>query len=75
VVTFSDIARMGKEESRGMRPVVQALEAHQHTFFRHLENAFCSRNLGQKIKLLNHSSVVWGSAPEPPAAGNSAPIC
>jgi len=36
-----------------MRPGEQALEAHQHTLFRHLKNEFFSRNLGQnKMRLL-----------------------
>jgi len=30
-------------------PGEKALEAHQHTLFRHLKNAFFSRNLGQNM--------------------------
>jgi len=35
--------------SGGMRPGVQALEAPQHTLFRHLKNEIFSRNLGQNM--------------------------
>jgi len=35
--------------SGGMQPEVQALEAHQHTLFRHLKYEFFSRNLGQNM--------------------------
>jgi len=32
-----------------MRPEEQALEAHQHTLFRDLKNAFFNRNLDQNV--------------------------
>jgi len=32
-----------------MCPGAQALEAHQHTLFRHLKNEFFSKNLGQNM--------------------------
>jgi len=32
-----------------MRVGAKALEAHQHTLFRHFKNEFFSRNLGQNI--------------------------
>jgi len=58
-----------------MRFGAQALEAHQHTLFRHLKNEFFSRYLVQNMpknaylflekRLYNYHSA-WGSAPEPP---------
>jgi len=45
VITFSGASG----GSGGMHPEVQALEAHQHTLFRHLKNEFFSRNLGQNM--------------------------
>jgi len=41
----SDVARRA---SGGTRPGVQALEAHQHTFYSHLKRIL-SRNLDQRI--------------------------
>jgi len=43
------VAQRGGKASEGMRPGVQASEAHQHTLFRHLKNEFFSRYLGQNI--------------------------
>jgi len=43
------MAQQGGGASGGMRSEVQALEAHQHTLFRHLKNEFFSRNLGQNM--------------------------
>jgi len=42
VITLSSVAG-------GKRPGKQALEAHQHTLFRHLKNALFSRNLGKNM--------------------------
>jgi len=46
----SDHAQYGaaRGASGYMSPRVQALEARQHTLFRHLKNEFFSGNLGQK---------------------------
>jgi len=45
VITLSSV----QGESGGTRPEEQALETHQDTLFRHLKNAFLSRNLGQNM--------------------------
>jgi len=45
VITLSSVAGA----SGGTRPGEQALEAHQHTLFRHLKNAFFSQNLDQNM--------------------------
>jgi len=42
--------REGGGASEAMHPGVQALEAHQHTLFRHLKNEFFSRNLSQNMR-------------------------
>jgi len=55
----------------------KALEAHQHTLFRHFENEFFSRNLGQNMSKNAHflesnfCRSARGSAPEPPLASGS----
>jgi len=42
------MAQQGRA-SVGMYSRVQALEAYQHTLFRHLKNDFFSKNLGQNM--------------------------
>jgi len=66
--------------SRGdLRPGLQALEAHQHTLFKHLKNEFFSRNSGQNlpkhayflVKGCKIAAAPGGSASEPPLASGS----
>jgi len=56
VTTLGGTAR-GLRKSEGLRPGVQALEAHQHTLFRHLKNEIFSKNLSQNMPKNAYFSV------------------
>jgi len=82
VITLSGAAE--GRASGGMRPGVQALEAPQHTLFRHLKNKFFSRNLSQNMSKNTYflkkdckiAAALWRAIPNPhwpPAVGVSAP--
>jgi len=66
-----------------MRPEMQALEAHQHTLFRHLKNEFFSENLGQNMpknayfleKNCKIAAAPGGEAPKPPLASGGWGLC
>jgi len=65
----------------GMRHGVQALEAHQHTLFKHLKNEFFNRNADQNMpknayfleKGCKISAAPGGETRWLPAAGDSVP--
>jgi len=80
VITFRSVVG----ESGGTRLGEKALEAHQHTLFRYLKNAFFSRNVGQNmlknayffgkkaVKSPQRQEDPLQNIRWPPAAGNSA---
>jgi len=52
-----------------MRLGEKALKAHQHTLFRHLKNAFFSKNLGQNMLKNEHflkSCKITAASGDPP---------